>query len=154
MILKLNHIHEQKYLFHQLKCTTKVDQIDHFFKIITNWKCFLLFCLLDLGSQQDGQRPEGKALVCLTRTSGCDATCRAFSSNIILKKTGKMLWQFKSRSFCDYCSLLNHHAISRKGFNEKETAGAGKAPPRAYRIFTQSTIIERERHTRAYRIFK
>ena len=33
-------------------------EIDHLFKIIINRKCFLLFCLLDIGSHQDGQRPE------------------------------------------------------------------------------------------------
>ena len=50
-----------------------------------------------------------------------------------------------SRSSCDYCSLLDCHAISRKR-DSRETAGARKASLQAYRIFV---VNNRERDSHA-----
>ena len=37
----------------------ELTQIAHYFKIITNYKSYLHFGLLDLGRHQDGQRAQG-----------------------------------------------------------------------------------------------
>ena len=50
-----------------------------------------------------------------------------------------------SRSYRDYCSLLNPCAISRKR-DSRETAGARKASPQAYSIFA---VDNRERDSHA-----
>ena len=51
-----------------------------------------------------------------------------------------------SRSLRDYCSLLDCRVNSRKRDSQK-TAGASKASPRAYRIFTDYNS-ERKQHAR------